>query len=111
MPGNVEEQEEKNSEASSALSLGAIRNSLMPENALSARFSTTAGPDLKQVSGTVYAGAHPEEEQRILWFKIEERLLPTGKSPNGRVGIKTKVVMGSLHAVAASATRPSPIHT
>ena len=82
MPGNVEEQGDKNNEASSALSLGGLRNSLMPENALSARFNTTAGPDLKQVSGTVYAGAHPGEEQRILWLKIEERLLPTGKPYN-----------------------------
>lgn len=79
MPGNVEEPLDKIHEASPALSLGSLRNSLMPENALSARFSTTAGPDLKQVSGTVYAGTHPGEEQRILWFKIEERLIPTGK--------------------------------
>lgn len=56
----------------------------MPENALSARFNTTAGPDLKQVSGTIYAGAHPGEEQRILWFKIEERLIPTGKHVSRR---------------------------
>ena len=94
MPGNAEEQGDNNNEASSALSLGALRNSLMPENALSARFNTTAGPDLKQVSGTVYAGAHPGEEQRILWLKIEERLLPTGKSYNRRLGIETKGVMG-----------------
>ena len=111
MPGNVEEQGEKKNEASPALSLGGLRNSLMPENALSARFNTTAGPDLKQVSGTVYAGAHPGEEQRILWFRIEERLLPTGKSYNRRLGMKTKGVMGSLHAVATSTTRPSPLHT
>ena len=51
----------------------------MPENALSAKFNTTSGPDLKQVSGTVYAGAHPGDDQRILWFKIEERLIPSGK--------------------------------
>lgn len=75
----MEEQGDKIHEASPALSLGGLRNSLMPENALSARFSTTAGPDLKQVSGTVYAGTHSGEEQRILWFKIEERLIPTGK--------------------------------
>ena len=59
--------------------VGTFRNSLLPENSLSARFTTTAGADLKQVSGTVYAGAHPGEDQRILWFKIEERLIPTGK--------------------------------
>ncbi|KAK3067229.1 hypothetical protein LTS18_001241, partial [Coniosporium uncinatum] len=32
----------------------ALRNSLLPDNSLSARFTTTAGPNLKQVSGTVY---------------------------------------------------------
>ena len=79
MPSISEEQGDRNNEASSALSLGGLRNSLMPENALSARFNTTAGPDLKQVSGTLYAGAHPGDEQRVLWFKIEERLIPTGK--------------------------------
>lgn len=52
---------------------------------LSARFITTAGPDLREVQGTVYAGSHPEfgGEERILWFKIEQgpgadgRLYPT----------------------------------
>lgn len=56
----------------------ALRNSLLPDNALSARFTTTHGPDLKQVSGTVYVGSHHGEEQRILWVKIEERMYPTG---------------------------------
>ncbi|KAL8956796.1 MAG: hypothetical protein Q9193_005775, partial [Seirophora villosa] len=59
------------------LNVGAIRNSLLPENSLSARFTTTAGKDLKQVSGTVYVGAHPGDEQRVLWIKFEERLIPT----------------------------------
>ncbi|KAL9054028.1 MAG: hypothetical protein Q9206_003705 [Seirophora lacunosa] len=59
------------------LNVGAIRNSLLPDNSLSARFTTTAGKDLKQVSGTVYVGAHPGDEQRVLWIKLEERLLPT----------------------------------
>jgi len=77
--------EDKNDSAATALSLGVLRKSLLPENALSARFTTTAGPDLKQVSGTVYAGAPPGEEQRILWFKVEERLIPTGKWPQACV--------------------------
>ena len=71
LPGNLEEQGDKNNEASSTLSLGALRNSLMPEDALSAKFSTTVGPDLKQVSGTVFGGTHPGDDQRILLFKIE----------------------------------------
>ncbi len=72
------DNDNKEDQAASGLSLGALRKSLLPENALSARFTTTAGPDLKIVSGTVYAGAHHGEEQRILWFKVEERLIPTG---------------------------------
>jgi translation initiation factor 2D len=49
----------------------AIRNSLLPENSLSARFTTTAGSQLREVQGTVYVGTHPEGEERILWFKVE----------------------------------------
>lgn len=90
LPKDVEEQGEKNDGASSVLNLASLRNSLMPENALSARFNTTAGPDLKQVSGTVYVGVHPGEEQRILWFKIEERLLPTGKPYTACFWLKLK---------------------
>lgn len=77
LPGTEQEHDDKKDQAAPALTLGVLRNSLLPENALSARFTTTAGPDLKQVSGTLYAGAHAGEEQRILWFKIEERLIPT----------------------------------
>lgn len=43
----------------------------MPENSLTARFTTTAGPDLREVQGIVYVGAHPGEDERVLWFKIE----------------------------------------
>ena len=71
-----------------AVGLGALRNSLLPDNSLSARFTTTAGPNLKQVSGTIYAGAHPGQVQRILWIKIEERLYPTGGWPSH---VKTNV--------------------
>ncbi len=78
LPSKDETNGDKGDQAAPGLSLGALRNSILPESALSARFTTTAGPDLKQVSGTVYAGAHPGEEQRILWFRLEERLIPTG---------------------------------
>lgn len=54
-----------------------LRNALLPDNVQSARFTTTHGPDLKQVSGTVYVGTHPGDEQRVLWFKIEDTLYPT----------------------------------
>ncbi|OCL14419.1 hypothetical protein AOQ84DRAFT_308906, partial [Glonium stellatum] len=63
--------------AASAAPLTALRKSLLPENALSARFTTTSGPDLKQVSGTVYVGSHDGEEQRILWVKAEDKMYPT----------------------------------
>ncbi|KAJ9213351.1 hypothetical protein DTO166G4_4977 [Paecilomyces variotii] len=51
--------------------LTAIRNALLPDNSQSARFTTTAGPQLREVQGTVYVGTHPEGEERILWFKID----------------------------------------
>lgn len=71
---NVENAEEK---AAAVAEKTALRNSILPDNALSARFTTTHGPDLKQVSGTVYAGSHNGEEQRILWFKVDDRMYPT----------------------------------
>ncbi|KAL5121449.1 hypothetical protein ACEQ8H_000521 [Pleosporales sp. CAS-2024a] len=65
--------------AASAAPLTALRKSLLPENALSARFTTTVGPDLKHVSGTVYVGSHKDWEggQRILWVKAFDRFYPT----------------------------------
>ncbi|PYH98523.1 RNA binding protein Ligatin/Tma64 [Aspergillus ellipticus CBS 707.79] len=66
-----------------APSLTSIRNALLPENCLSARFTTTAGPNLREVQGTVYVGTHPGSDERILWFKADHgpgadgRLYPT----------------------------------
>ncbi|KAJ6109492.1 hypothetical protein N7486_001727 [Penicillium sp. IBT 16267x] len=68
---------------STAPSLSAVRNSLLPENALTARFTTTGGPDLREVQGIVYVGAHADGDERVLWFKLEhgpgadKRLYPT----------------------------------
>ena len=78
VPRNDELGTEKDEQTSQASALGAFRNALLPENALSARFMTTAGPNLSPVSGTVYVGSYEGAEQRILWFKMEERFLPTG---------------------------------
>ncbi|KAF2420016.1 eukaryotic translation initiation factor SUI1 family protein [Tothia fuscella] len=61
----------------SAAETPTLRNALLPDNALSARFTTTHGPDLKLVSGTVYVGSHNGEEQRVLWVKINERMYPS----------------------------------
>ncbi|KAI9815777.1 MAG: hypothetical protein M1827_002173 [Pycnora praestabilis] len=70
-----ESQDEVSGRGSTAVS--ALRNSLLPESSMSARFTTTVGPDLKQVYGTVYVASLPGQEQRILWMKLEERLYPT----------------------------------
>lgn len=54
-----------------------LRNSLLPENTQSARFTTTQGPDLKQAGGNVYVGSHNGGEGRVLWFQVDGRLYPT----------------------------------
>lgn len=94
---------------SSTAGLTAVRRSLLPENAMSARFTTTAGPDLKQVSGTVYVGSHEGTggDQRILWVKVGEQMYPTGKSagsatsfPDSRVGRRVHSSLSRSHHVA-----------
>ncbi|KIW29410.1 uncharacterized protein PV07_05226 [Cladophialophora immunda] len=59
--------------------LTSVRTSLVPETCLSARFTTHAGPNATLVSGTVYVGAHPGQEERILWIQYgkDSRLYPT----------------------------------
>ncbi|KAJ5291330.1 hypothetical protein N7478_000581 [Penicillium angulare] len=91
--------------------LSAIRNALLPENALTARFTTTAGPDLREVQGIVYVGTHPEGDERVLWFKIEhgpgfsKRFYPTvytlWHNPNLVALLHTpEMVMRKLHGGA-----------
>ncbi|KAI8943496.1 hypothetical protein NX059_001498 [Plenodomus lindquistii] len=65
--------------AAPTAALTALRRSLLPDNALSARFTTTAGPDLKHVSGTIYVGSHEgtHGEQRVLWAKVADKMYPT----------------------------------
>ena len=74
---------EQADQANATSRIGTIRNWLLPDGSLWAKFSTTAGPDLTTVTGTVYVGAHPGEDQRILWFRVDEKIYPTGQ-PNGR---------------------------
>lgn len=59
--------------------LSSTRTSLVPESCLSARFTTHAGANATLVSGTVYVGAHPGQEERILWIQYgkDSRLYPT----------------------------------
>jgi translation initiation factor 2D len=73
-----EPAENQDEEQAGSGGIGLLRNSLLPEGALSARFSTTVGADLKTVNGTVYAGSHPDEEMRILWIKLDEKIIPSG---------------------------------
>ncbi|OOQ82445.1 putative RNA binding protein Ligatin/Tma64 [Penicillium brasilianum] len=91
--------------------LASIRNALLPENALTARFTTTAGPDLREVQGIVYVGSHPDEDERVLWFKVEhgpgsdKRLYPTvytlWHNPNLVALLYTpEMVMRKLHGGA-----------
>lgn len=74
MPENRGEDDQNDETAS----LSALRKSLLPDNALSAKFTTTSGPQLKEVNGIVYVGSHDSSEQRVLWVKIDEKLYPTG---------------------------------
>ncbi|KAF9776227.1 hypothetical protein IL306_005635 [Fusarium sp. DS 682] len=50
-----------------------LRNSLLPESTSSARFITPTE------QGTVYIGAHPDQDERVLWFQTGKnpRLIPT----------------------------------
>ena len=56
----------------------ALRNSLVPENTTSAKFTTNLGPDLDQVGGVVYVGSPPGEQQKPLWVKVDRTMFPTG---------------------------------
>ena len=67
------------SAALTTTSITSFRNSLLPDGALAAKFSTTVGANLKTVSGTVYVGAHDGDEQRILWIRLDDRIIPTGR--------------------------------
>ncbi|KAF2165125.1 hypothetical protein M409DRAFT_24513 [Zasmidium cellare ATCC 36951] len=70
-----EQTPEQKAEATAART--SLRNSLLPDNSQSARFTTTHGPDLKQLNGTVYVGSQNGEEARVLWFQVENRMYPT----------------------------------
>ncbi|KAK5071707.1 hypothetical protein LTR64_004514 [Lithohypha guttulata] len=76
-----EPQSEADSEQTIAQpqTLSSIRNALLPEHTSSAKFTTTHGSSSSLISGTIYVGAHPDEEERVLWFQIgkDDRLIPT----------------------------------
>lgn len=74
------ENSEKDAVAGTTIpTLASLRNNLLPESTSSARFTTTSGPNSTPVSGTVYVGAHPGQEARILWIQHGKTptLIPT----------------------------------
>ncbi|KAF2671586.1 hypothetical protein BT63DRAFT_369624 [Microthyrium microscopicum] len=73
-PANDASPEDK---AAATVKLTSLRNALLPENVQAAKFSTTAGPDLKNVNGTVYIGAHSGGDVRVLWVHVSDRLWPS----------------------------------
>lgn len=68
---------------------------MLPDNALSARFTTTHGPQLKQVSGTVYVGSHDGDEPRVLWVGLDGKMYPTVYTLWRNPGIVPLLVCGS----------------
>ncbi|EXL41543.1 hypothetical protein FOCG_15713 [Fusarium oxysporum f. sp. radicis-lycopersici 26381] len=66
-------QESGDDASSGTQSQTALRNSLLPESTSSARFITPTE------QGTVYIGAHPDQDERVLWFQTGKnpRLIPT----------------------------------
>lgn len=65
--------------SNAAITLASLRNHLLPESTSSARFTTTSGPNSTPVAGTVYIGAHPGHEARVLWIQSGKAstLIPT----------------------------------
>ncbi|KAM0713783.1 hypothetical protein Q7P37_010745 [Cladosporium fusiforme] len=75
LPQANDETAEQKAEATTARSN--LRNSLLPDNVQSARFTTTHGPDLKQASGSVYVGSQNGDDARILWWQIDGKMYPS----------------------------------
>jgi translation initiation factor 2D len=75
LPQADDESAEQKAEATAARS--SLRNSLLPDNVQSARFTTTHGPDLKHASGSVYVGSQNGEDARILWWQIDGKMYPS----------------------------------
>ena len=78
-PQSIPELAPDHENTTNAPTLTTIRASLLPESSQSARFSTTTGPNAAPVSGTIYVGAHEEQQERIMWFQIgqDKQMYPT----------------------------------
>lgn len=75
LPQADDDSPEQKAEATTARA--SLRNSLLPDNVQSARFTTTHGPDLKQASGNVYVGSQAGDDARILWWQIDGKMYPS----------------------------------
>lgn len=72
------EQDGAEAKAAATAAHTALRNLVLPDNCLTARFTTTSGPDLAEVNGTIYVGSHGKGEQRILWVSVRDQMYPSG---------------------------------
>lgn len=75
LPQADDDSPEQKAEATTARA--SLRNSLLPDNVQSARFTTTHGPDLKQASGNVYVGSQAGDDARILWWQSDGKMYPS----------------------------------
>ncbi|KAK5937249.1 hypothetical protein PMZ80_010549 [Knufia obscura] len=75
----TEQPQEQDGQSAQPQTLTGIRNALLPDPTSSAKFTTTHGPNSTLISGTLYVGTHPGQEERVLWFQIgkDDRLIPT----------------------------------
>ncbi|MCJ1358900.1 MAG: hypothetical protein MMC33_008900 [Icmadophila ericetorum] len=73
----VEEVQNEEGQTNTELGVGALRNSLLPDGCQTAKFTTTHGPNLKEISGSVYIGAHPRDDVRILWIMLADQMFPS----------------------------------
>ncbi|KAK6497079.1 hypothetical protein TWF506_004561 [Arthrobotrys conoides] len=61
----------------------ALRNTLLPESTVAAKFTTTLGPQLSPVNGIIYSGVHHDStiltdgKTRPLWVKSDEGWFPS----------------------------------
>ncbi|KAK6498520.1 hypothetical protein TWF481_011108 [Arthrobotrys musiformis] len=61
----------------------ALRNTLLPESTVAAKFTTTLGPQLTPVNGIIYSGVHADSsvltdgKTRPLWVKSDEGWFPS----------------------------------
>ncbi|OQN99652.1 hypothetical protein B0A48_14794 [Cryoendolithus antarcticus] len=76
-PLSADDSDSAEKRAEATVARTSLRSSLLPDNVQSARFTTTHGPELKQISGTIYVGSQDGTDSRILWWQIDGRMYPS----------------------------------